>query len=170
MVKIGLQFKAFLEFVTEILPEGEDFRWYFKFKCSNCSEIPEHHQYIARSESQALKGGRGEANLVMKCKLCGRDNSIDILEDSIKSYDAADSNQFKTIVVFDCRGVEPVEFSPRNGWNVKGYKENDDGEGATTGTLFEDVDLTEKEWADYDEKSDESTCISEMEFKFVKVK
>lgn len=110
MVKIGLQFKAFLEYVTELTAEGEDFRWYFKFKCANCGEIPDHYQYISRSESQPTKGGRGEANLVMKCKLCSRDNSIDILEDSVKSYDAADSNKFKTIVVFDCRYARPRTF------------------------------------------------------------
>ena len=34
-----------------------------------------------------------------------------------------DNNQFKTIIAFDCRGMEPVEFSPRNGWKVCGYKE-----------------------------------------------
>jgi hypothetical protein len=40
------------------------------------------------------------------------------LGDSLATYNFADSNKFKTIVVFDCRGVEPVEFSPRNGWKV----------------------------------------------------
>ena len=29
MVKIGLQFKAFLEHVTGLMPEGEDFRFVF---------------------------------------------------------------------------------------------------------------------------------------------
>ena len=29
------------------------------------------------------------------------------------SLQAGDSNSFKTMVVFDCRGVEPVDFSPR---------------------------------------------------------
>ena len=50
------------------------------------------------------------------------------------------------------------------------FKENEDGEGEVTSTIFSDVDLTDKEWADYDEKSDESTCISEFEVKFVTVK
>ena len=36
---------------------------------------------------------------------------------------------------------------------VSGWKEDDDGEGGESGTVFEDVDLTEKEWADYDERS-----------------
>ena len=49
-------------------------------------------------------------------QLCGRENSIDILADTVAKYNQEDNNKFKTIVVFDCRGLEPVEFSPRNGW------------------------------------------------------
>ncbi len=45
-------------------------------------------------------------------------DSVYCAGDSLASYNFADSNKFKTIVVFDCRGVEPVEFSPRNGWKV----------------------------------------------------
>ena len=48
--------------------------------------------------------------------------------------------------------------------------EDEDDEGRESGTEFNDVDLTEKEWADYDEKSGESTVISEIEVKFVTVK
>ena len=35
---------------------------------------------------------------------------------------------------------------------VSGWKEDDDGEGGESGTVFDDVDLTDKEWADYDER------------------
>ena len=33
-----------------------------------------------------------------------------------------DNNKFKTIVIFDCRGLEPVDFDPRDGWKSQGYK------------------------------------------------
>lgn len=36
--------------------------------------------------------------------------------------------------------------------------------------MFEDVDLSEGDWADYDERSGESTMISEIDVKFVPVK
>ena len=42
----------------------------------------------------------------------------------------------------------------------KEEEEEEDGEGRVTGTEFTDVDLTELEWADYDEKSGLSTVIS----------
>jgi len=172
MVKIGLQFKAFLENVTGLIADGEDFRWYLKLKCANCGEVPDHWQYLTQDEKQPLKGGRGEASAVIKCKLCGRENSIDILPDTITSYDMENNNKYKTIVVFDCRGLEPVDFSPRNGWKVLGWKESDDDDepGRVSGTEFTDVDLVDKEWADYDEKTDESTVISEIDVKFVTVK
>ncbi|XP_052242627.1 CXXC motif containing zinc binding protein-like [Dreissena polymorpha] len=112
-------------------------------------------------ESAPLKGGRGHASLVLKCKLCSRENSIDILPDSISSYNAEDSNQFETVVVFDCRGVEPVDFYPRVGFTA---------EGEETGTPYPEVSLTEGEWVDYDEKKGESVGIYEIEQKFVCVK
>ena len=59
-------------------------------------------------------------------QLCGRENSIDILADTVAKYNQEDNNKFKTIVVFDCRGLEPVEFSPRNGWRVSVDKNNKD--------------------------------------------
>jgi hypothetical protein len=44
---------------------------------------------------------------------------------------------------------------------VLGYKEEEEeGEGRETGTQFTDVDLTELEWAEYDERSGLSTLIS----------
>ena len=44
-------------------------RWYMKLKCANCGEIPDHWQYIDQTEKQPLKGGRGEACAVIKCKV-----------------------------------------------------------------------------------------------------
>jgi len=174
MVKMGLQFQAQLENVTELKPEdGDDFRWYLKLKCCSCGQVPEHWQYVTQSESQPLKGGRGQANAVIKCKFCGRENSIDIVAESLASYDHADGGRFKTIVAFDCRGLEPVDFSPRNGWTCLGFKVSEDeeeDESKPSGTVFNDVDLSEDDWADYDEKSEEATMISEMKSQFVKLK
>ncbi|XP_006825738.1 CXXC motif containing zinc binding protein-like [Saccoglossus kowalevskii] len=161
MVKFGLQIKANLENVTNLQPDGEDFRWYLKLKCLNCGEEPDHFQYLTLLESAPLKGGRGSASLVVKCRLCGRENSIDIIKESIASYTAeeSDANKYKTITSFDCRGMEPTAFSPRAGFSCKG---------ANSVTVFE-VDLKENEWVDYDEKAKESVGIYEVESKFIKL-
>ncbi|GAB1288718.1 CXXC motif containing zinc binding protein [Apodemus speciosus] len=135
MGKIALQLKATLENVTNLRPVGEDFRWYLKMKCGNCGEISEKWQYIRLMDSVALKGGRGSASMVQKCKLCARENSIEILSSTIKSYNADDNEKFKTIVEFECRGLEPVDFQPQAGFAA---------EGVESGTVFSDINLQEK--------------------------
>nr|XP_054948608.1 CXXC motif containing zinc binding protein isoform X4 [Pan paniscus] len=116
MGKIALQLKATLENITNLRPVGEDFRWYLKMKCGNCGEISDKWQYIRLMDSVALKGGRGSASMVQKCKLCARENSIEILSSTIKPYNAEDNENFKTIVEFECRGLEPVDFQPQVCW------------------------------------------------------
>ncbi|XP_060586424.1 CXXC motif containing zinc binding protein-like [Ruditapes philippinarum] len=161
MVKIGLQIKALLENITNLKAEGEDFRWFIRLKCLNCGEETAKFEYLTLEENAPLKGGRGHASMVIKCKLCSRENSIDIMRDTITAYNAEDSNKFKTIVVFDCRGVEPIDFSPRVGFTA---------EGEETGTKFPEVDLKEGEWVDYDEKKKESVSVTEIKHQFVTVK
>merc|ERR1711988_1583990 len=159
MVRIGLQFKANLENVTKLKPDGEDFRWYLKLKCLNCGEETKSWVYLCLLESQPIKGSRGSANFVSKCKLCGRENCVDIVKDTYAEYNAEDSNQLKTIAVFDCRGLEPTDFSPRTGFCC---------EGAESSTKFTDVDLSEKDWSDYDETSQQAVGIYEVTSSFVK--
>ncbi|KAK3546241.1 hypothetical protein QTP70_025168, partial [Hemibagrus guttatus] len=133
--KFGLQFKATLENVTNIRPDGDDFRWYLKLKCGNCGEISDKWQYITALDSMPLKGGRGSASMVQKCKLCSRENSIDILKDTITPYNLEDSERFKTMVQFECRGLEPVDFQPQAGFTAKG---------AETTSQFPEINLQEK--------------------------
>ncbi|VVD03376.1 unnamed protein product [Leptidea sinapis] len=103
---------------------------------------------------------RSETNLAIKCKLCGRENTIDVVDQS-NGFLTGDDTDFKTIVVFDCRGIEPIDFEPRSGWIA---------ESANNGTKFQDVDLTSKEWEEYDEKNNVCVSIYELEWRFVKVK
>lgn len=72
------------------------------------------------------------------------------------SSQAADSGQFKTVVIFECRGLEPIDFDPRVNfllcrvvWGSSyalplfvqvGYC----AVGEESGTRFTDVDLSEK--------------------------
>lgn len=72
-----------------------------------------------------------------------------------------DAGKFKGIVTFDCRGIEPIDFMPGTGWIVV-YER--------TGTVFRDVDLSEKEWVEYDDKAKQSVGVYELESQFVKVK
>ncbi|XP_016660101.1 CXXC motif containing zinc binding protein isoform X2 [Acyrthosiphon pisum] len=165
MVKIALQIKANLENVTELTPDGEDFRWYLKFRCTNCGEESDKWIYLSQDITVPMKGSRGQANLVTKCKMCSRDSSLvlfsDILPDTISKYTIEDSNKFKSIVTFDCRGISIIDFSPRNGFKCCGIETN---------TKFEDVNLEEKEWVDYDERQNQPVGIYDVQYQFVTVK
>ncbi|XP_064486031.1 CXXC motif containing zinc binding protein-like [Ornithodoros turicata] len=160
MVKIGLQISANLDNVAS-LSTGEDFVWYFKLRCMSCGEEAPAWQSVEASSKSAVKGSRGTANLVIKCKLCGRENSIDVLPETVVPYTAEDALNLKTIASFDCRGVEPVSFDARDGFVV---------EASGSRTQFADVNLEEKEWSDYDEKEKQTVGIYELEHKFVKLK
>lgn len=158
MGKISLELKARLENVTNLKAVDEDFRWYLKLKCLNCGEETPDFVYLTLTESQPLKGGRGHASLVLKCKLCNRENSIDIIKETIKEYNVEDFPKFKSIVTFDCRGVEPSAFSPRTGFQAIGTGDKQ--------YIFEEVDLKEEEWCDYDEKNQQEVGIYELEYQF----
>ncbi|PAA51775.1 hypothetical protein BOX15_Mlig028140g2, partial [Macrostomum lignano] len=159
--KASLLLKAQLEGVTSLRPVGDDFRWYIRLRCLNCGDETPELVYVCLDEEHEIHGSRGTAHLVIKCKLCHRENTLSILPDSIASYDLDDSNKFKSIVVFDCRGVEPTEWSPRIGWACAG---------AETGTQFPEVNLTELDWSDFDEKAKASVGVYEVEYKFTHTK
>lgn len=76
-------------------------------------------------------------------------------------YTNEDQGNFKSIVTFDCRGLEPIDFSPTEGWIVKVEE---------SGKIFNDVNLTDKEWVDYDDKINQSVGIYDFQSQFVKVK
>lgn len=75
------------------------FLCFAQLKCGNCGEVSDKWQYVTLvvrgtkfmgpscafsvfiaflvlQESAPLKGGRGSASMVQKCKLCSRENSI----------------------------------------------------------------------------------------------
>jgi hypothetical protein len=182
MVKIALQLKANLENVTDFhIQSPDDFIYYLKLDCTKCHTQSDKYHDITLSESSSIAGSRGEANFIMKCKFCSNEGNLNI--ESIKppvnyTSDDSDNHVFKTIVVFDCRGIEPVDWQPGekkifflmyisiqflgDGWTCQGVESS---------TKFSQIDLSEnKEWMDYDEKAKQAVAINELEFKFLKVK
>ena len=84
---------------------------------------------------------------------------MDIISDSTKAYTADDNEKFKSVVVLDCRGVEPVDFFPGQGYKCAGVE---------SGSQFNDINLEEGEWVDYDEKVATSVGIYSVEHQFIK--
>ncbi|XP_014473576.1 PREDICTED: UPF0587 protein C1orf123 homolog [Dinoponera quadriceps] len=161
MVKIALQITCRLDNVEELKPAGPEFRWCLKFTCSNCGETSEKWNYVSLDESTPVQRGNGVNHFVSKCKLCSRENSMAILEDTVKSFTSDDQGKFKAIVTFDCRGIEPSDFSAREGWSAKATE---------GGKEFNDVDLSEGEWEDYCDKSMQPVGIYEIKHKFERIK
>ena len=78
-----------------------------------------------------------------------------------RDYTADDSGNWVPILAVECRGMEPYAFHPLGNEFVV------TSEG---GVKFEsDVDLSEGDWADYDEENDAAISISDFEAKFESV-
>ncbi|KAI9582918.1 UPF0587 protein CG4646 [Glossina fuscipes] len=164
MVRVALQICATLENVGELKTNHPDYAFFLKLTCTNCGETTDKWHDITESEkTQQQDSSRNPEgfNFCMKCKMCGRENTIDVVEKSNDVYTEKDAGKFKTIVVFDCRGAEPIEFSPRTGWIVQS---------ADNGQAFEDVDLSEDDWVEYDQKNQTPVGIYEFGAKFIKLK
>lgn len=162
MVRVGLQINATLENVEELETCHPNYSFFIKIKCTNCGEESDKWHDITESERTQQDSRNPDGfNFYMKCKMCSRENTIDIVEKTNVKYTQEDSGKFKTIVIFDCRGAEPTAFSPRIGWIVKSSE---------NGQTFEDVDLSEDDWVDYDQKNNNSVGIYEFSSQFIKLK
>ncbi|KAJ7487511.1 hypothetical protein B0H11DRAFT_1860583 [Mycena galericulata] len=158
MVRLLLSIKAELENVTSLEPL-DNFTFFFQVKCNSCHETHDKHVALNRHEEFDLPGSKGNtANFVWRCKFCKRESSAKF-EDAypIRAYDA-ENGQFGPLLQIECRGLEFIGFDPRGVWKCKGI----------TGTVFPEVDLTEGEWNDYDEKSALPVGISEIESRWTK--
>ena len=77
----------------------------------------------------------------------------------------ADQNEeWHTIAKFECRGLEPVEFFPGTGFSALS---------SVSETVFgtqggkEEIDLSEGDWAEYDEEAGEAVGIYEFKSQFI---
>lgn len=86
MVKIALQIKANLEHIDELYTNHPNFTFLLKLKCLNCGESSDKWQTITESETVPARTGRSETHYLAKCKLCSRENSMDIIEGSNGKY------------------------------------------------------------------------------------
>ncbi|KAI5078613.1 hypothetical protein GOP47_0006284 [Adiantum capillus-veneris] len=128
-------------------------------KCNNCGEITEKYSCVVFSELLYLPNSRGKAHLVQRCKFCSREGSVTMMEGKGRPYTLEDSEagKYVPLMCFDCRGIEPCEFSFRSGWAATG----------ASGTKFLDIDLTEGDFTEYDEKESCPVAISNLEHRFV---
>ncbi|XP_010910652.1 uncharacterized protein [Elaeis guineensis] len=165
MVFYMLSFTAELENLTNLQPRGgcddPNYPYYFKVKCENCGEVSQKETCVTMSESVPLPNGKGTVNLVQKCKLCGREGSIQMIPGHGQplTHELSQHELNTRLMVLDCRGFEPVDFSFGDGWKAE----------STSGTPFE-VDLSGGEFADYDEKGECPVGVTNLRAMFTVVK
>jgi hypothetical protein len=160
MPKYQISWKADLTNVTNVGPSNpEEFEWTFNAECTKCRELHEEQIYFNQKELHENINSRGESNLIMKCKFCGSIGTMDVVPKSIKFLNQ-ELGGFQPLVVIEGRGWEPKEWIPTGGFKAE----------SLAGTVFDDVDLHEKEWCDYDEKSGESVEIMQVESMISKAK
>ncbi|OXV11658.1 hypothetical protein Egran_00581 [Elaphomyces granulatus] len=152
---LSLVLSAELSGITELRPKDtpeEPYFFTFKVQCTSCREIHPNWISFNRFEKHEISGSRGEANFVWKCRLCQRTHSASISTGPhVYYYD--DGLKAQRIIEIDCRGLEFVEFKADGDWEAKGIESS---------TRFSNIDLSEGEWFDYDEKTGEEVSIKEV--------
>ncbi|KAL6980071.1 hypothetical protein U1Q18_021721 [Sarracenia purpurea var. burkii] len=166
MVNYMLMITAELENLTNLEPQGgcddPNFTYFFKLKCGNCGEVTQKETCVSLNETVPLLQGKGTTNLVQKCKFCKRDGTVTMItgRGSPLTEEISQSGNYVPLMLFDCRGYEPVDFSFGSGWKVESIE----------GTKFDGVDLSGGEFAEYDEKGECPVMISNLRAVFKVVK
>ncbi|EPT04023.1 hypothetical protein FOMPIDRAFT_1028349 [Fomitopsis schrenkii] len=161
MVRLLLSIKADLENVTDLVPASEDFEYFFQVKCTSCNEVHPKLVSINSVEEREVSSGKGStAHFVWRCGLCKRESSAKFDPGFKPQPYSADANgQFASFLTVDCRGLEFVGFDPRGTWRCIG---------AESSTVFDEVDLGEGEWVDYDEKAALPVGVSNIDGKWTR--
>lgn len=154
MVRLKLSIAATLENVTELEPVGDDYEWFFNVQCSSCRETHPKVISLNRLEQHDVSGGKNAtAHFVWKCGNCGRASSAKFDPQwKVKPY-TAENGQLQPILEIECRGLEFTGFEFRGTWKCVGTDSK---------TKFDEVELNDGEWVDYDEKSSLPVGVSEL--------
>ncbi|OCK86458.1 hypothetical protein K432DRAFT_341288 [Lepidopterella palustris CBS 459.81] len=154
---LALALTAELNGVTDLRPNDSadnPFHFSFKVQCTSCRETHPNWVTVNRFSTDELSGSRGEANFVWRCKNCKREHSANITTPPA-SYPLSSPPKAQNIITFDCRGLEFTEFKADGEWLATGLESS---------TKFAEIDLTEGEWYDYDEKAGEEVSIKVLKW------
>uniref|UniRef100_A0A803PFM5 Uncharacterized protein n=1 Tax=Cannabis sativa TaxID=3483 RepID=A0A803PFM5_CANSA len=163
---VHAQITAELENLTDLQPQGgcddPNFSYLFKLKCGRCGEETQKETSLTLSETVPLAVGKGTVHLSQKCKFCGRDGTITMIPGRGKplSHGDSEAGKFSPLMMFECRGYEPLNYLFVDGWKAVSLE----------GTKFDEIDLSDGEFAEYDEKGECPVMISNLRSTFVVVK
>lgn len=153
MVKFYLNFIAELNNVTDLQPVDtpeEPFEYKFTIECTRCRTQHDKPITINRFESHELANSKGEVSFVVRCRECKSEHNA-VITRTNKKFTSEDKKKVSFLEI-DARGVDFLEFIPDGYFECVGTNSN---------TKFTEIDLTEGEWYDYDDKEGEEVSIVE---------
>ncbi|KAI3894264.1 hypothetical protein MKX03_011004, partial [Papaver bracteatum] len=150
MVNLVLMITTELHNLTDLQPQGDcddvNFPFYIKIKCGNCGEVIPKETYCLIQY------------LFLRCKFCGREGNITMIpgKGRLLTLEAGETEEYVRLMLFDRRGIEPVEFSFGDGWKVqsKASKRKDKEENDEDSS--EELDKPENMTGAAEERSDNS--------------
>lgn len=82
-----------------------------------------------------------------------------IIDGSLRSYNLEDDGQYKQLAQFDCRGCVPIKFEPIANFACKN---------SNCGKYYENVNVSNDDWVEFDEESGESMGVYDFKSRFIK--
>ncbi|XP_021687671.2 uncharacterized protein LOC110670047 isoform X2 [Hevea brasiliensis] len=125
MVNYMLMITADLENITSLQPQGgcddPSFPYFFKVKCGRCGELSQKETCVTLNETVPVPASKGTANLVQKCKFCGREGTVLMVpgKGKLLTQEISDIGKYAPLMMFDCRGYEPEGFVFGSGWKAE---------------------------------------------------
>eukprot|EP00929_Paragymnodinium_shiwhaense_P024841 TRINITY_DN15178_c0_g1_i1.p2 TRINITY_DN15178_c0_g1~~TRINITY_DN15178_c0_g1_i1.p2 ORF type:complete len:196 (+),score=57.34 TRINITY_DN15178_c0_g1_i1:79-666(+) len=174
MPLFDLVVSADFENVHSFGPSVHPFRWYVKLKCPKCGETGSDFVYFDDENEEEVPGGRGKAHFQRKCPACAAPANLSIVaggSEDPRMVKAAD-NGGSVLLTLECRGCEPVEWSPQGegvfvGFAAKPAPEDAEEAGEIEqGNPITDITFEEGEWCGYEEATELSLMISNLKATF----
>ena len=129
-MRLQLSIRATLTNLTA-LRFPETYTYHFRVKCTSCNELHGSEVTLTPGEEREISGSRGKGEFVWKCGFCERESWASFEPKSGKEYtaDEAEAGKWKSVAVFECRGLEFTEFVPTVGCYPRRSGLDEDGRG-----------------------------------------
>lgn len=157
MVKFYLKAHAELTNVTDVQPVDSaesPFEYTFRIECTKCRETHGKPVTINRFEQHEISGSKGEASFVFRCKSCKSEHSAQILRTN-ESLTQETAGKWVKLLEIDARGADFIEFIPEGRWM---------GKAANSTSVFDEIDLEDGEWYDYDDNKGEEVSVTDFKW------
>eukprot|EP01032_Pedospumella_encystans_P009182 gene9182-10836_t len=155
MPQYVLKIKADLENIKQLIPLPDN-HWELTIQSADGCDTKEGVT-ISKGDVMELEGSRGDANFIMKWPGNKQQAYIKIVD--IKgvtgNYTEDQAGKWITVLGLECRGIVPTAWKVGRDFIAE----------SSGGHFFEDVDLADGDWAEYDEENDASVSVTNVESK-----